>query len=66
MMVSQETKDRWRQKIKTIIEAKEKGLLQLNPWEADFMFNMEWVMNHEGSLTMNQSLALNSIYRRIK
>ena len=66
MMVSQETKDKWRQKIKTIIEAKEKGLLQLNSWEIDFMFNMEWVMNHEGSLTMNQSLALNSIYRRIK
>lgn len=66
MAVSQETKDKWKQRIKTIIEAKERGLLQLNPWETDFMFNMEWVISHEGSLTMNQSLALNNIYRRIK
>lgn len=65
-MVSQETRDGWSKKIKAIIQAKQEKLLELNNWEWDFILNVEYRQSHGRDLSMQQSITLNNIYRRVK
>ena len=66
MPISEDMKETWWRKIKSVIEAKDKGLIILNEWETTFIFNIEYRMNHTGSITIQQSITLNNIYGRIK
>lgn len=66
MAVTQEMVDTWRRKIKSVIEAKDKGLIILNEWELNFIFSIEYRLRNTGSITIQQSITLNNIYGRIK
>lgn len=63
--VSEETKTKWKEKIAAVIKAQQLKLITLNSWELDFILNLEYRMNHVGTLSIQQSINLNKIYGRI-
>ena len=65
-MISDETRDKWRNKLDTILEASEIMQIELNDWEADF-FNSIYsrVFSENKDLSWKQSQTLNKIYERI-
>lgn len=65
-MITEEMKETWRRKISTCIKAKELKLIALSDWEWDFILNIEYRMNHIGSITIQQSITLNNIYAKVK
>lgn len=66
MPISDDMKETWWRKIKSVIEAKDKGLIILNEWELNFIFSIEYRLRNTGSITIQQSITLNNIYGRIK
>jgi hypothetical protein len=64
-MVTQETRNNWKKKIDAVNETTMKRLLILTNWEESFMWSVTERINNNQDLTMQQSIALNSIYRRI-
>lgn len=65
-MISDETREKWKNKIETIFGASEVGQCELNEWETDF-FNSIYnrVIYEDKDLSWKQSKALNKIYERI-
>ena len=65
-MISNETRDKWRNKLDTILGASEVMQIELNDWEIDF-FNSIYtkVFSENKDLSWKQSQALNKIYERI-
>ena len=65
-MISDVTRDKWRTKINTILEAYNDQVFHLNDWELDFMETMQSsIIEQNNDLSWKQSQALNKIYKRI-
>lgn len=58
-------KPEWRRKAETIGVAEIKGLIKLNDWETQFMSSVRDRLGNNQDLTMQQSINLNKIYRRV-
>lgn len=65
-MISDETREKWRIKLDTILEASDVDQIELNEWESDF-FNSIYtkVFAENKDLSWKQSQALNKIYKRV-
>ena len=65
-MISDATRDKWRTKLDTVLEAHKVCQIELNDWETDF-FNSIYtrVFAENKDLTWKQSQSLNKIYERI-
>lgn len=63
-MISDDTRKKWEEKIKTIEQACDYGCIELTEWESGFLDSISVQVN-DRDLTMKQSLALNKIYGRI-
>ncbi len=65
-MISEETREKWKNKIETILGAAEVGQCEMNDWETDFMESIHnRVIYQNQDLSWKQSQALNKIYERI-
>lgn len=60
-----EIRAEWKRKTDTINMAELKGLIKLNDWESQFMNSVRSRVEAKQDLTMQQSINLNKIYRRI-
>jgi hypothetical protein len=64
--VSQITRDKWKEKIETILEAYNYGCIELNDWEHQFIDSVYGqVFGEERDLTFKQSSALSKIYEKV-
>jgi len=65
-MISDETRDKWRDKLDTILGASEVGQCEMNDWESSF-FNSIYtnVFANNKDLSWKQSQVLNKIYERV-
>jgi len=65
-MISNETRERWKAKVETIIGASEVGQCEMNEWEIDFIENIHnRIIYQKQDLSWKQSQALNKIYERV-
>ena len=65
-MISDITRDKWKTKIETTLEAAEVCQIELNDWEVDFIESIHnQVIFQNKDLTWKQSQSLNKIYERI-
>lgn len=66
-MISEETREKWRDKIDVVVKSYEYGCIELNDWEQKFMDNIQQSFIYENKdLTFPQSKCLNKIYGRIE
>ena len=65
MPISNETREKWNDKIKTIFEAYNYGCIELTKWEQDFIESIEMRINGGQDLTFPQSSTLTKIYNKI-
>ena len=65
-MISDETREKWKDKIETIFGASEVGQCEMNEWETDFMETIHnQVIYQNKDLSWKQTKVLNKIYVRI-
>ena len=65
-MISDETREKWKDKIETIFGASEVGQCEMNEWETDFMETIHnQVIYQNKDLSWKQTKVLNKIYERI-
>lgn len=65
-MITQEMKDSWKRKVYSVNDADIRQIIILTDWGASLMESVTERVKEGIDLTMQQSIALNSIYRRIK
>lgn len=65
MSISDETRNKWDEKLKAISEAREIGIVLIYPEEISFLKGMELKRKHGRDLTHRESKWLNRIYERI-
>lgn len=64
-MISTELKNKWKIKIKTILEAQDTGIIKLNDWELGFIDSVDITLSENKELSFKQSSCLSKIYNRI-
>jgi hypothetical protein len=66
MPISEQTKEGWKNKLKTIQDAYFlKGCIQLNSWEVEFVLSIEKTLQEDRELSFKQSSVLSKIYAKI-
>ncbi len=63
-MISDQTRDKWKRKLNTILKYYESNSIQLNDWELEFVDSIEKRLSEGKDLTFNQSKSLNKIYNK--
>lgn len=64
-MITDEMRTQWSKRRDAVYMATEAGVLELNEWETQFMDNVDSLITNGRDLSMQQSIALNSIYRKV-
>jgi hypothetical protein len=64
-MISPETRARWREKLSVIKKSVVSGEYTLSNWEQDFAASIECRLSDGVDITMQQSIALDSLYRKV-
>lgn len=65
-MISEDTKEKWKNKINSIYRAFEVDQIELNEWESAFIESLyERVFNQNRDLSWKQTKILNRIYEKI-
>jgi hypothetical protein len=65
MAISEQTKEGWKNKLKTVQEAHFRGCIELNKWELDFTISIDLLLNEGKELSFKQSSVLSKIYAKI-
>ena len=65
MAISEQTKEGWKNKLKTVQEAYFWGCIELNKWELDFTISIDLLLNEGKELSFKQSSVLSKIYAKI-
>lgn len=63
-MISEQTRNSWKDKLDTIYQAYEFATIELNDWEVNFMDSIDKTLNDGKDLSMKQSQCLTKIYER--
>ena len=65
-MITDEMRDKWKDKINSIYRAFEVDQIELNEWESDFIESLyERTFNQNKDLSWKQTKILNRIYEKI-
>lgn len=64
-MISDSTREKWDEKIETVIEAYKRKLIKLDDYEKKFIFNMLKKRRAELDLNRNQSSFLSGLHQRV-
>jgi hypothetical protein len=63
--VTEEMREKWKDKVETITKSIEYGQLELNEWETDFMNSIYGLVLDGKDLSFKQSSCLTRIYNKI-
>jgi hypothetical protein len=62
MSISNETREKWKDKLDTIIKSHENCCVELNEWEIEFVDSIDKLLSDNKDLSFKQSKCLNKIY----
>jgi hypothetical protein len=61
-MISNETREKWKDKLDTIIKSLDNCCVELNEWEIEFIDSIDKLLSDNKDLSFKQSKCLNKIY----
>lgn len=64
-MITDETRKKWRDKIRAILKAEDEGEITLTDWEVGFIDTVYATTDDDRDLSFKQAKCLNRIYERI-
>jgi hypothetical protein len=65
IMISNETRLKWKNKLETIQVANDRGIIELTAWEVEFIDSIDSIINNDGDLSFKQSSCLSKIYEKV-
>lgn len=63
-MISNETREKWKDKLDTIIKSLDNCCVELNKWEIEFIDSIDKLLSDNKDLSFKQSKCLNKIYEK--